>query len=117
MKQILQKNIIFFLLSFNILHAQQTIPVLYAPCENCNSGNHNENNHNFQYGAIREFDTEHVTSDFGPGNYRTYDWHGGVDYSPEGSNEDFGEILQSVVPRTKVAKEQACLDKRCKTIS
>lgn len=63
MKQILQKNITFFLLSFNILHAQQTIPVLYAPCENCNSGNHDENNHNFQYGAIREFDTEHVTSD------------------------------------------------------
>lgn len=97
--------------------SQQPAPVLYAPCNNCNSSNHNKNNQNFEYGQITPFNTSHVVSDFGPRNYGGYDWHGGVDYSPEGSNEDFGEILQSVVPRTKVAKEQACLDKRCKTIS
>jgi hypothetical protein len=61
------------------IQAQNTSPVLYAPCETCDSGNHNENNHNFQYGGVREFDAEHVTSDFGPRDLGE-DWHGGVDF-------------------------------------
>src|SRR6056297_3304438 len=99
------------------IQAQNTSPVLYAPCENCNSGNHDENNHNFQYGDIREFYTKHVTSDFGPRNYKTYDWHGGVDYNPEGGDEGFEGILQEGVHATTGTKIRTGVDELCEGIS
>lgn len=75
--------------------SQQPAPVLYAPCNNCNSSNHNKNNQNFEYGQITPFNTSHVVSDFGPRNYGGYDWHGGVDFNKCAGAGDSQELVHN----------------------
>jgi len=66
-----------FLMGSIVIQAQQPVPVLYAPCANCTSSNHNLGTQNFQYDQVVPFATNHITSDFGPRDVGSYDWHGG----------------------------------------
>ncbi len=72
----------------------QNYSVEYYNCTTCNAGNHDNINAVFEYSDNPiKFLTEYVKSDYGPRDTGSdhYDWHGGIDYSSEAGNADFGD--------------------------
>lgn len=70
----------------------QNINVQYRSCTGCTSNQENdEENDDYTYGPIVNFATHDVSSDYGPRS--VYDWHGGVDYTAAGGDEDRGDLI------------------------
>ena len=73
--------------------------VQYLNCPNCTERNHAMTGTIFTYDTVvTNYQSVHVASDYGPRDIGSdhYDWHGGVDYSSEGGNADFGDGIIAI---------------------
>lgn len=89
----------FGLVLFQMLFSQN-LSVEYLRCQNCTSTDYNgSGTTTYTYDAAAEFNTIDLVSDYGPRDTGTdhYDWHGGVDYSPETQNNDLGDGIVNIV--------------------
>ena len=75
------------------LSAFAQLTVSYEACTNCNPDD--DDNVTYQYGAAQQFQTNHISSDFGRRNAGS-DWHGGVDYTVLQGNADRGYHLLAI---------------------
>lgn len=80
-------------------HEQEGFRLPFERCQNCHSENPSYND-STEYLDENVF---HLKSDFGPryvvrtSGIQPYDWHGGIDYSPESGDADLGFLLSAIV--------------------
>ncbi len=87
------------ILLFQLLFSQN-FDVEYLRCQNCTNTDYNgSSTTNYTYDASQAFNTIDLVSDYGPRDTGTdhYDWHGGIDFSPETNNNDIGDGLVNIV--------------------
>jgi PKD repeat protein len=87
----MKKLILFFLGIIGCFTAYAQNTLQYIPCTGCLSLNPS-------YGTVTNIENLHFASDYGPRTQNgDYDWHNGIDYGPEGGDDDLGyKILTPV---------------------